>query len=55
MNVKLTEFLKEYDAEIPESVRDGELYKLTYTQKLDSISFYVYFQKKIYCNERISF
>ncbi|MCD7810419.1 MAG: PolC-type DNA polymerase III [Ruminococcus sp.] len=55
MNVKLTEFLKEYDAEIPESVRDGELYKLTYTQKLDSISFYVYFQKQIDCNDIFSF
>ncbi|MCD7892025.1 MAG: PolC-type DNA polymerase III [Ruminococcus sp.] len=55
MNVKLTEFLKEYDAEIPKSVRDGELYKLTYTQKLDSISFYVYFQKQIDCNDIFSF
>lgn len=55
MNVKLTEFLKEYDAEIPESVRDGELYKLTYTRKLDSISFYVYFQKQIDCNDIFSF
>ena len=45
MNIKLAEFLKEYSPEIPESVREGEIFKLTYSDKLDNITFFAHFEK----------
>ena len=45
MNIKLAEFLKEYSPEIPESVREGEIFKLTYSDKLDHITFFAHFEK----------
>ncbi len=43
MNINLAEFLKDYGAEIPETVRGGEIYKLTYSDKLDHINFFAHF------------
>ncbi|MBR4628195.1 MAG: PolC-type DNA polymerase III [Ruminococcus sp.] len=43
MNINLAEFLRDYGAEIPESVRSGEIYKITYTEKLDNINFFALF------------
>ncbi|MBQ8298078.1 MAG: PolC-type DNA polymerase III [Ruminococcus sp.] len=55
MNINLAEFLKEYNAEIPESVRCGEIFKLTYTEKLDSISFFAHFPRLIACEDIFAF
>ncbi|MBR6623739.1 MAG: PolC-type DNA polymerase III [Ruminococcus sp.] len=45
MNINLAEFLKDCGAEIPESIRCGEIFKITYSDKLDSISFYAHYDK----------
>lgn len=55
MNINLSEFLKEYNADIPESVRCGEIFKLTYTENLDSISFYAHFSGIIPCEDIFAF
>ncbi len=47
MNINLSEFLKEYCGEIPESVRQGEIFKLTYSEKLDNINFFALFKKLV--------
>lgn len=43
MNINLAEFLSEYNAELPESVRGGEVFKLTYSENLEHISFFADF------------
>lgn len=43
MNINLAEFLNEYTSELPESVKAGEVFKLTYTEKLDRINFFADF------------
>ncbi|MBQ9079109.1 MAG: PolC-type DNA polymerase III [Ruminococcus sp.] len=45
MNINLAEFLKDCGAEIPESIRCGEIFKITYSDKLDSITFYANYDK----------
>ena len=45
MNINLAEFLKDCGAEIPESIRCGEIFKITYSDKLDSITFYAHYDK----------
>ena len=45
MNINLAEFLKDCGAEIPESIRCGEIFKITYSDKLDSIIFYAHYDK----------
>ena len=47
MNINLSEFLKEYCGEIPESVRQGEIFKLTYSEKLDNINFFALYKKLV--------
>ncbi len=55
MNINLSEFLKEYNAEIPETIGCGELFKLTYTEKLDGISLYVLYPKLVPSEDIFSF
>lgn len=43
MNIKLSEFLKDTEAEIPESLSGGDVFKLTYTEKMDGISIFARF------------
>ena len=43
MNINIAEFLKENCPELPESVRSGEIYKLTYTENMQSIGFFARF------------
>ena len=43
MNIVLSEFLKEYCAELPESVGAGEIYKMTYSADLRHFNFFVRF------------
>lgn len=45
MNINLAEFLKDCGAEIPESIRCGEIFKITYSDKLDSITFFAHYEK----------
>jgi len=45
MNINLAEFLKDCGAEIPESIRCGEIFKITYSDKLDSITFFAHYDK----------
>jgi len=55
MNIKLAEFLKDYKAEIPESVRSGEIYKLTYSEKLDNINFFAHFAELLPAEDIFAF
>lgn len=55
MKVNLEEFLKEFTSEIPESIKNGDIYKITYTQKMDSISMYAVFPSLLEYNEIIGF
>lgn len=55
MNINLAEFLKEYNAEIPESIRTGEVFKLTYSQKLDHITFHALFDKLVPSDDIFAF
>lgn len=47
MNVNLAEFLKECCADIPESVRCGSIFKITYSDKLDSMTFFANYDKLV--------
>ncbi len=47
MNINLAEFLKEYNTEIPESIKCGEIFKLTYSEKLDNITFLANYEKLV--------
>ena len=55
MNINLAEFLSEYGAELPDSVRNGEIFKLTYSEKLDSISFFANFSDFVPADDIFSF
>ena len=55
MKVNLEEFLKEFTSEIPESIKNGDIYKITYTQKMDGISMYAVFPSLLEYNEIIGF
>ena len=47
MQVKISEFLKEFTSELPESVLGGEIFKLTYTENLENIRFHVHFDELV--------
>ncbi len=55
MNIVLAEFLKEYGAEIPESVRGGEIFKLTYSDSLDSMTFFAHFDSVVPSDDIFAF
>ena len=55
MNINLAEFLKEYGADIPESVRCGEVFKLTHSEKLDSVSFFAHFTEIVPTDDIFAF
>lgn len=55
MQIKLSEFLKEYNTEIPESIRDGEIYRLTYSEKLDNITFYANYNRLVPSDDIFAF
>ncbi len=44
MDINLSEFLKEYCPDIPETVREGRVYKLTYSDDLKNFSFFAEFK-----------
>ena len=55
MNINLAEFLSEYNAELPESVRGGEVFKLTYSENLEHISFFADFPAFVPADDIFSF
>lgn len=55
MNINLAEFLSEYNAELPESVRGGEVFKLTYSENLEYISFFADFPAFVPADDIFSF
>ena len=55
MNVNLAEFLTEYCPEIPESVRSGEVYKITYSADLENISFLARFENFVPAEDVFAF
>jgi DNA polymerase-3 subunit alpha (Gram-positive type) len=55
MEVNITEFLKEYGVVIPENIKDGIIYRLTYSENLTRINFFVRFNKFIPFNSIIEF
>ena len=55
MNIILAEFLKEYTAELPENVRSGEIYKITYGERLDSINFFAHFAQVVPAEDIFAF
>lgn len=44
MNINLSDFLKEYCCEIPDSVRNGRIFKLTYSENLKHFTFFAEFK-----------
>ncbi|MCR4638857.1 PolC-type DNA polymerase III [Ruminococcus sp.] len=55
MQVKISEFLKEYTSELPESVLSGEIFKLTYTENLESIRFHAHFDEVVPSDDIFAF
>ncbi len=53
--ISLEEFLSEYSVTIPEPVKGGMIYKLTYSKDLTEISFYVRFDKLISYEDTVDF
>ncbi|MCR4890337.1 MAG: PolC-type DNA polymerase III [Ruminococcus sp.] len=45
MNIEISEFLKEYCPELPESLKGGEMYKLTYSENLKHFAFFATFPR----------
>ena len=55
MQVKLSEFLKDYTSELPESVLAGEIFKLTYTENLENIRFHAHFDEVVPSDDIFAF
>lgn len=55
MQIKLSEFLKEYNAEIPESIREGEIFRLTYSENLDHITFFANYESIVPSDDIFAF
>ncbi len=54
-DIKLGDFLSEYSLSIPETVQNGNIYKLTYSSDNTKISFYVKFDKLIPYSDVLAF
>ena len=55
MNIVLSEFLKEFCTELPESVASGEVYKITHSADLHHFSFYVSFGQTVASEDIFAF
>ncbi len=53
--INLGEFLAEYTMEIPETVKSGQIYKLTYSASHTEIAFYVRFNNIVPYSDTVSF
>ena len=55
MQVKISEFLKDYSLELPESVLSGEIFKLTYSENLENIRFHARFEELVPSDDIFAF
>ncbi|WP_296581386.1 exonuclease domain-containing protein [Ruminococcus sp.] len=55
MQVKISEFLKDYSLELPESVLGGEIFKLTYSENLENIRFHARFEELVPSDDIFAF
>ena len=55
MNIILSDFLKEYCNELPDSIGSGEIYKMTYSQDLRHFNFFARFSEYVMSNDIFSF
>ena len=55
MNISLSEFLKEFNPEIPESLGQGEIFKITHSDNLRNIGVYARFAKLVPFDDMILF
>lgn len=55
MKENLEKFLKDYEVEIPESIKNGDIYKITYTKKLSGITIYAVFPSLLEYADIIAF
>ena len=55
MQVKISDFLKEYTSDLPETVLSGEIFKLTYTENLESIRFHALFPQLVPSDDIFAF
>ncbi len=55
MEYRLFDFFQEYNPQIPESMHDGMIHKLTYSDNLTRISFYVSFPQLIPASDAFAF
>ena len=55
MQVKISEFLKDYSLELSESILNGEIFKLTYTENLENIRFHVHFDSLVPSDDIFAF
>ena len=55
MDIKIKDFLKEYIPQIPESLADGEIFRLTYSEKLDHMTFFAHFQQLVPADDIFAF
>uniref|UniRef100_UPI0025D8893E exonuclease domain-containing protein n=1 Tax=uncultured Ruminococcus sp. TaxID=165186 RepID=UPI0025D8893E len=55
MQVKISDFLKDYAVELPESILGGEIFKLTYTENLENIRFHVHFDDLVPSDDIFAF
>ncbi|MDE5764524.1 MAG: PolC-type DNA polymerase III [Ruminococcus sp.] len=55
MNINLSEFLKEYCSDIPDSVKNGRVFKITYTKNLRRFVFFAEFPKIVPYHDIVAF
>ncbi|MBQ9956438.1 MAG: PolC-type DNA polymerase III [Ruminococcus sp.] len=55
MNINLSKFLEEFEIEIPESLKDTELFRFTYGNNYESSAFFVLSEKLIDCEDIFTF
>ncbi|MBO4492779.1 MAG: hypothetical protein J5724_00180, partial [Ruminococcus sp.] len=55
MQVIISEFLKDYSLELPESVLVGEIFKITYSENLENIRFHASFEELVPSDDIFAF
>ncbi len=55
MNINLSEFLNECGVDIPASVRSGEIFKLTYSEKFEHITFLASYERLVPSDDIFAF
>ncbi|MBR1591990.1 MAG: PolC-type DNA polymerase III [Ruminococcus sp.] len=55
MNINLTEFLEEFNAEIPESLKKGSIFRITYSENMENIGIYAHFSELVSFEDTVLF